>query len=172
MSPQALAFEVRGVPAPQGSTRGFLVGGKVRITTANRGLAVWRRLVSDVAQQHAPNPLWEDPLAVTLLFRLPEPQRLPRRRRAWPDRRPDLDKLCRACLDSLTGIVWRDDAQVVRLEASKDYGAPGVMIWVEPIASQEVTPALEESEIGEVDARSIPHAVRHVESGDELEGFF
>ncbi len=87
-------------------------------------------------------------------------------------RRPDLDKLCRACLDSLTGIVWRDDAQVVRLEASKDYGAPGVMIWVEPIASREVAPALEESEIGEVDARPIPHAVRRVESGDELEGFF
>ncbi len=37
-------------------------------------------------------------------------------------------EFCRACLDSLTGIVWRDDAQVVRLEASKDYGTPGVMI--------------------------------------------
>ena len=172
MSPQALAFEVQGVPAPQGSTRGFLVGGKVRITTANRGLSVWRRLVSDVAQQHAPNPLWEGPLTVTLLFRLPEPQRLRRRRRAWPDRRPDLDKLCRACLDSLTGIVWRDDAQVVRLEASKNYGAPGVMIWVEPIASREVAPALEESETGEVDMRPIPHAARRVESDGELEDLF
>ena len=109
---------------------------------------------------------------MTLLFRLPEPQRLPRRRRAWPDRRPDLDKLCRACLDSLTGIVWRDDTQVVHLEASKDYGAPGVMIWVEPIASREVAPTLEESEIDEVDTLPIPHAVRRVESNDELEGFF
>ena len=172
MSPQALAFEVRGVPAPQGSTRGFVVGGKVRITTANRGLAVWRRLVSDVAQQHAPNPLWEGPLAVTLLFHLPEPQRLPRRRRAWPDRRPDLDKLCRACLDSLTGIAWRDDAQVVRLEASKDYGAPGVMIWVEPIASREVAPPMEAAEIGEVDTLPTPHVVRRVESSSELEDFF
>ena len=31
---------------------------------------------------------------------------------------------------------------------------------------------MEATEIGEVDARSIPHAVRRVESGDELEGFF
>ena len=61
---------------------------------------------------------------------------------------------------------------MVRLEASKDYGAPGVMIWVEPIASREVAPPMEATEIGEVDARSIPHAVRHVESNDELEGFF
>ena len=70
MSPETIAFEIRGIPVPQGSSRGFLVDGKVRITTANRGLAVWRRLVSDVAQHHAPNPLWEGPLAVTLMFRL------------------------------------------------------------------------------------------------------
>ena len=81
-------------------------------------------------------------------------------------------EFCRACLDSLTGIVWRDDAQVVRLEASKDYGAPGVMIWVEPTASREVAPTMEESEIDEVDTLPIPHAVRRVESGDALEDFF
>lgn len=133
MSPDTISFEVRGVPVPQGSARGFVAGGKVRITTANRGLALWRRLVSDVAQHHAPSSMWEGPLAVTLMFRLPEPKRVPKRRRVWPERRPDLDKLCRACLDSLTGIVWRDDSQVVRLEADKDYGAPGVLIWVERV---------------------------------------
>ena len=87
-------------------------------------------------------------------------------------RRPDIDKHCRACLDSLTGIVWRDDAQVVRLEASKDYGIPSVMIWVEPIASREVAATMEESEIGEVDTQSISHALRRVESDNELEDFF
>ena len=86
-----------------------------------------------------------------------------------PPRRPDLDKLCRACLDSLTGIVWRDDAQVVRLEASKGYGAPGVVIWVEPIAAREVAATLEESE---VDTQSISHALRRVESDNELEDIF
>ena len=109
---------------------------------------------------------------MTLRFRLPEPQRLPRRRPARPDRRPDPDKLCRTRLDSLTGIVWRDDVQVMRLEASKDYGTPGVMIWVEPIAPQEVAPTTEENEIDEVDTLPIPQAVYRVESGDELEDFF
>ncbi len=136
MSVDAISFEVRGIPVPQGSARGFIAGGKVRISTANRGLAVWRRLVSDMAQHHAPSDLWEGPLVVTMMFRLPEPKRLPRRSPVWPDRRPDLDKLCRACLDSLTGIVWRDDSQVVRLEADKAYGVPGVMIWVERITQE------------------------------------
>ncbi len=187
MSPETIAFEIRGIPVPQGSSRGFLVGGKVRITTANRGLAVWRRLVSDVAQHHAPNPLWEGPLAVTLMFRLPEPKHLPKRRRVWPDRRPDLDKLCRACLDSLTGIVWRDDSQVVRLDANKDYGAPGVMIWVEqvvpeaeptvPVSTAPViwpvsAPATPEGEIDAIDTLPVKRAERSVGKDYEPEDFF
>jgi len=52
--------------------------------------------------------------------------------------KPDLDKLVRAILDSGTvGLVWRDDAQVVRLTATKNYvqesGAealPGVRVKV------------------------------------------
>ena len=78
-------------------------------------------------------------------------------------------EFCRACLDSLTGIVWRDDAQVVRLEASKDYGTPCVMIWIERIASWEVAPTMEESEIGEVDTQSIPQAMHRVASNGEVD---
>lgn len=36
--------------------------------------------------------------------------------------RPDLDKLLRAVLDALTGIVFVDDGQVVKLNAGKEYG--------------------------------------------------
>ncbi|HUZ80208.1 MAG TPA: RusA family crossover junction endodeoxyribonuclease [Thermoplasmata archaeon] len=61
------------------------------------------------------------------------PKSAPKLQRVWPEFRPDLDKLCRACLNSLTGIAWRDGSQGVRLEAEKDYGAPGVVIWVEPV---------------------------------------
>jgi Holliday junction resolvase RusA-like endonuclease len=44
---------------------------------------------------------------------------------------PDLDKLVRAILDSLTGVVWRDDAQVVDIVARKVYAeTPGVDIAI------------------------------------------
>jgi crossover junction endodeoxyribonuclease RusA len=36
--------------------------------------------------------------------------------------RPDLDKLCRALLDGLTGVVYRDDSQVIYLNAMKRFG--------------------------------------------------
>jgi Holliday junction resolvase RusA-like endonuclease len=38
-----------------------------------------------------------------------------------PSGRPDLDKLIRAALDALTGVVYRDDAQIVMLYARKVY---------------------------------------------------
>ena len=37
---------------------------------------------------------------------------------------PDVDKLARCALDALTGIVFRDDAQIVDLHAVKRYGEP------------------------------------------------
>lgn len=46
-------------------------------------------------------------------------------------RPPDLDKLTRAVLDALTGIVWVDDRQVVALHSTKVQGAtPGVDVTV------------------------------------------
>jgi Holliday junction resolvase RusA-like endonuclease len=44
---------------------------------------------------------------------------------------PDLDKLIRAILDALTGVVWRDDGQVVDIVASKVYAdTPGVDVVI------------------------------------------
>lgn len=37
-------------------------------------------------------------------------------------RNPDIDKLCRAVLDALTGTLYADDSQVVQLAAVKRYG--------------------------------------------------
>jgi Holliday junction resolvase RusA-like endonuclease len=36
--------------------------------------------------------------------------------------KPDIDKICRSVLDSLTGIIYADDSQVVSLVATKAYG--------------------------------------------------
>lgn len=45
--------------------------------------------------------------------------------------RPDLDNVVKAAKDSMNGIVWLDDAQVVELWASKHYNdVPSVTITV------------------------------------------
>lgn len=49
----------------------------------------------------------------------------------WHSKKPDLDKLVRAVQDALTGIIYKDDGQVCRLTANKNYAAhEGVRIFV------------------------------------------
>lgn len=38
--------------------------------------------------------------------------------------RPDVDKLLRATLDGMAGIVYEDDSQVVSAQVSKQFGLP------------------------------------------------
>ena len=59
----------------------------------------------------------------------------------------------------------------MRLDANKDYGAPGAMIWVERVAP-EAEPTVPEGEIDAADAPSIKLAERSVGKDYEPEDFF
>ncbi len=128
-----ISFRVHGLPIPQGSTRVWMVKGRPITTSSAKGLSGWRRLVADVAQNYAPAEPWVGPVGIELHFGLPKPKSAPKRKRVWPDKRPDLDKLTRAVLDALTYVVFADDSQVIEIRASKDYGAPGVVVEVRRI---------------------------------------
>jgi hypothetical protein len=73
-------------------------------------------------------------------FSLLKSARAPKRRRIYPigARSGDLDKLARSVLDALTGVVFKDDAHVTQLTASKDWGQPGAFIEIESVASEHV----------------------------------
>lgn len=63
---------------------------------------------------------------------------------ARPMVRPDVDKLARGTLDALTGVLWKDDGQIVRLALDERYAIPrseqddgqGVLIRVTYAAEQ------------------------------------
>lgn len=133
-----IRFQVHGLPVPQGSTRSWVVNGKPVITSSAKGLSTWRRLVADVAQRYAPDEPWDGPVGIELHFGLPKPKSAPKRKRVWPDKRPDLDKLTRAVLDALTYVVFSDDSQVIEIHATKDYGAPGVVVEVHRMHEAEI----------------------------------
>jgi crossover junction endodeoxyribonuclease RusA len=125
---KTLDFFVSGAPTPQGSKRAFVVKGKPVLTeSAGDRLRIWRqdvRFAAKAAMEQASPDGWE-PLTgavdVTLWFRLRRPKSLPKRV-YYPVKRPDLDKLVRAILDALTSVgVFRDDAQVVTLDAFKRF---------------------------------------------------
>ena len=140
----ALSMFVPGIPRPQGSMRAFLAGGKARIRHADHdGLAVWRAAISTMATD-----LWgnhaalDEPVAVGAIFYLPRPASAPKRR-IYPDRQPDLDKLLRAVLDSLEGIVLANDARVVSATIAKLYAydePTGARISVAPLAAVQDVP--------------------------------
>lgn len=84
----------------------------------------WRTLVADAAAKAmlGTEPM-DGPFELHLTFTLPRPKSAPKKR-LLPDRKPDLDKLCRGVFDSLRSIVYTDDARVCVLSAEKIYGAP------------------------------------------------
>ena|ERR1051326_3945821 len=140
-----IRFTVAGHPAPQGSKRAFATKAGIRLVESSRRVTAWRDLIANVSQPHAPDQPYTGPIRVHLDFRLPVPNSAPKRRRLWATKRPDIDKLVRACLDALTGIMWRDDSQIVRLTVTKDlaYEQPiGVSIAIEDLEGVDATPAV------------------------------
>lgn len=73
---ECIVFSVRGLPIPQGSTKGFYnpTTRHVHITTDNNKLKSWRNMVATVLQSKAPETLWDGPVSLGLLFRLPMPK--------------------------------------------------------------------------------------------------
>lgn len=129
-APMILEFTAYGTPQPQGSAKAFVRGNRAIITSDNAKLKPYRHTLSQVAaltmqQMGLELPLCPRPLAVEVIivWTLTKPQSTPRRV-IHPTKKPDADKLCRAVFDSLTGIAFEDDSQVVRVTMEKRYGSP------------------------------------------------
>lgn len=129
---------VAGEAKPQGSKRGFVTksGRVAMVEMAGNPLKQWRTAISWKMKGEAAKAGWEltdAPVSVKLTFELKRPKKP---KHPMPGTRPDLDKLTRAVLDALTdtGVIWRDDSQVVRVLAEKKYARPGeegvtILLW-------------------------------------------
>ena len=109
-----ITFKVDGAPVPQGSMRVF--NGNI-VHSQGAALATWRSLVAIHARKANCQP---KPGAVRLdiIFGMPKPRTV---KRSQPSVAPDLDKLIRAVLDSLTAIAYLDDGQVTEINSTKVY---------------------------------------------------
>lgn len=135
-----IAFEVPGPPATQGSHRVRHVRrgpkrGRAVVVADNPGLYSYRAAVAALAQAArrgaGVSDPFEGPVRLVVTFTLAPPKTV---RRALPSVRPDLDKLLRAVSDALSGVLYRDDGQVVQIAAWKVYGAtPATRIALEAL---------------------------------------
>jgi Holliday junction resolvase RusA-like endonuclease len=141
--PPKVAFTVFGKAEPAGSKRAFVRDGHAQIVDANRNARDWKRQVAWVAADHFHDDLLTGALAVGFTFYAPRPAghfgtgrnagKLKASAPPFPIVRPDVLKLARGAEDSLTGVVWRDDAQIVDELLVKRYGSPArceVRIWL------------------------------------------
>lgn len=149
MAAEGVSFTVYGIPAPAGSKRGFQRGGRVIITDDSKRSRPWKAQVATAAGETMDGAgLLSGPLLLEVLFVMPRPRghlgtgRNAERVRAsaptHPIVKPDTTKLLRAVEDALTGIVWRDDAQVVVQHVEKVYGEPArCFVSVRPLIADE-----------------------------------
>lgn len=110
-----MTITVWGIPVGQGNHRATRTG-IIYETTKNH--KPWRDSVGWAARESGVR--LAGPVDVEIVFTLPKPKSRPKRRVTYPDRKPDIDKLVRPVLDSLTAAgTIEDDARVISLKASK-----------------------------------------------------
>jgi len=142
-----LDFFVPGIPQTAGSKRVFLnkKTGKPIVTDDCKRGKDWRATVQHFALAATINKtLLEGAIQCDMSFVLLRPKGhygTGKRKRTLkpsapmhPTKRPDRGKLARAVEDALTGVIWRDDAQVVCGDIVKRYGEqPGVHISIKEL---------------------------------------
>lgn len=140
-----IVFFVEGKPQPAGSKRAFVIKntGRAIVTDANPKSRDWKIDVQHAAsifRDDMEGNLFQGPILLALYFFLERPKghygsgknagvvkaAAPR----YPTGKPDVLKLARGVEDALTGMIWRDDAQIVAERLFKRYAAPGEQIGV------------------------------------------
>lgn len=143
-----IAFSMTGDPRGKGTARAA-VRGRFATVYSDPKTRKYERSVASVAISimAGRNPL-EGPLSLSVRFRLAIPKSISKRERAAmlageiaPTKKPDLSNLLKAIEDGMNGIVFIDDAQIVRGFQTKIYAEkPGVDVRVEAFAPQSGAP--------------------------------
>ena len=139
-----IKIRVPGDPVPKGRPRATAIGGQARMYTPAATRAYEQRVAVAAREATAKAPPMDGALSVSIEITMPIPASWTKAKRAdalagmvMPTGRPDLDNLIKALTDACNGIVWRDDAQIVRLMAEKRYGEqPGAVVSVIPLTWQ------------------------------------
>lgn len=158
ISPPAITITVLGSAQPAGSKKSYVPldrngnpyrrpngGVAVQTVDANSKAKDWKQQVAYAAREAYHGPLLDGPLRVSLRFFRPRllghfnsrgELNKKGRESIAPTSKPDVLKLARGVEDALTGVVWRDDAQIVAEFISKDYGEPArCEIVIEPLTA-------------------------------------
>lgn len=147
---QPLRFFVRGIPAPKGSARAFYKAGMKRavVIRDNDRTKPWESMIRAEAEAAGCDPLFAGAVEVEVVFYFARPKGhfgakgLKPKAPKSNTKKPDVDKLARACLDALISSAFVDDAQVTDLIARKRYVEGSAQVGAQ-IVIRDVEAALE-----------------------------
>jgi Holliday junction resolvase RusA-like endonuclease len=124
---ELISFTVFGSPVAQGRPKFARRGKNVVAYDPEKSLS-YKQLVYVAALPYKPVCPLVCPLCVeiTAYIQIPaswskKKQEEARKGRQKPTGRPDCDNFAKGILDSLKGLMWKDDSQIVELTISKEY---------------------------------------------------
>lgn len=141
---QAVRFSLAGRARPKGRPRFSSKNGVRRHytpkTTTDYEGAVRASAIAAMGDQ----PRFEGPVSVTIRIRCEPPARTSRSIRAemiagnvLPTNRLDIDNVQKSVADAISGVLIRDDADIVDLVGSKRYAdEAGIDVIVEPVGAE------------------------------------
>ena len=113
-------------PVAKGRPRVTRIGAFTPTKTKNAE----HRIAEQVAREYN-GGIKEGPLMLILTVCLLKPASRPKKKPCYPVTRPDLDNYLKLVQDSLNGIVWKDDSQIIACTVVKKYsGAQGFELKV------------------------------------------
>lgn len=133
-------MEFRVEIEPMGAVR--MTGrGKWVKPNAQRYLTYKKAIQSAISEQVIVNHRepTKNPVAVYITFFMPIPNSWSKRKKKLAPsvrhtKKPDIDNMVKGLFDSLNGIIWKDDNQVVICQAEKVYHhSPGIEFDVEEL---------------------------------------
>ena len=141
-----IEFTVEGLPKGQPRPRAYArcMGGKYVARVYDSDVADdWKDCIDTVLKRNfAGRALGIERMVVAMHFRMPRPQshlnstgKLKPAAPTHHTSKPDLDNLIKCVLDRITQseLIWKDDSQVDKLLAQKEYspdGKPGVAVTI------------------------------------------
>jgi len=126
-----MKFTLNVTPVPKGRPRATVRNGHAILYTpkeTREAEAIIRQLVTVSEKFEA-----DIPLSLKAVFYVPKPNV----KREYPTVKPDLDNYVKLLIDSLQGILFPDDKQIVDIQCSKRYGEPRIEVEIDKLKSEQ-----------------------------------